>query len=101
MQALCRRLIEQAKAGTWVAAKLLLACVLGRPAAAVDPDTLDLHEWRLFQPGPARPDEVVGVLDGLPPAMTCELLRHVTPCVATALNGDGLEQLTSAATLLT
>jgi hypothetical protein len=46
LRAVARKLVEQARDGDTAAAKLLLAYVLGRPAAVVDPDTLDREEWR-------------------------------------------------------
>jgi hypothetical protein len=43
------------KDGNVAAAKLLLSYALGKPAEAVDPDTLDLQEWENYrrQPDPA------------------------------------------------
>src|SRR5262249_8322838 len=45
VRAVAHKLVEQAKAGDAAAAKLLLAYVVGRPAAPVNPDTLDMEEW--------------------------------------------------------
>ena len=42
-------LIDKAVRGDLTAAKLVLAYGLGKPAAAVDPDRLDLHEGQLYQ----------------------------------------------------
>jgi len=91
-----RRLVDQAKAGNLVAAKLLLAYTVGRPTDAVDPDTLDLQEWQLYQKGPARPEEVAGILERMPVGMTCELVRHLLPCLGSTLGQQLLEQLNRA-----
>ena len=45
MKAIADRLIEQAKAGNVVAAKLVLQYTIGKPAPAVQPDKLDAEEW--------------------------------------------------------
>jgi hypothetical protein len=58
MRELGEKLLAAALAGDWQAAKLLLPFVLGRPADAVDPDTLDLDEWRLRQDCPRLGDVV-------------------------------------------
>jgi hypothetical protein len=97
MHNLGRRLLDQVKAGNLVAAKLLLAYTIGRPTDAVDPDTLDLNEWMLYQKGPARPEEVAGILDRMPLEMTCELVRLLLPCVGTTLGQELLEQLNGTA----
>jgi hypothetical protein len=55
VEAVAGELIRQAKEGNLAAAKLLLSYTLGKPAQAVDPDTLDLQEWENYrrQPDPA------------------------------------------------
>jgi hypothetical protein len=56
LDAIARTLAQQAKDGNVAAARLLLSYALGKPAAAVDPDTLDLQEWEIYRrqpdPGP-------------------------------------------------
>src|SRR5262249_39669896 len=41
------KLVELARGGDLAAARLLLTYLVGQPAEAVDPDRLDLEEWRL------------------------------------------------------
>jgi hypothetical protein len=55
VEAVADELIRQAKEGDLAAAKLLLSYTLGKPAPAVDPDTLDWQEWENYrrQPDPA------------------------------------------------
>jgi hypothetical protein len=55
MKALGEKLYAQAVRGDWQAAKLFLLVVIGRPANAVDPDTLDREEWLLCQEWPEKP----------------------------------------------
>ena len=45
MKAIADKLIEQAKAGNVVAAKLVLQYTIGKPAPSVQPDKLDAEEW--------------------------------------------------------
>jgi hypothetical protein len=49
IEAVARELLRQAKEGNVAAAKLLLSYTLGKPPAAVDPDTLDAQEWENYQ----------------------------------------------------
>jgi hypothetical protein len=56
VRCLAERLYERALGGDTAAAKLLLAYALGRPAPPVDPDRLDLDEWRLRQECPHSAD---------------------------------------------
>jgi hypothetical protein len=46
MRELGEKLFAAALAGDWQAAKLLLPFVIGRPADAVNPDALDMEEWK-------------------------------------------------------
>src|SRR5919109_2559853 len=49
LRAVCRALLERAKAGDVAAAKLALSYLMGKPERAVDPDTLDEQEWHLWR----------------------------------------------------
>jgi len=55
MKALGEKLYAEAVGGDWQAAKLFLLFVIGRPAVAVDPDTLDRDEWLQCQEWPEKP----------------------------------------------
>ena len=52
IEAIAKRLVEQAKAGDVAAARLLLSYAIGQPTEAVDPDTLDQQEWAIFRQVP-------------------------------------------------
>src|SRR5205823_145322 len=64
VEAVAQEVLRQAKEGNLAAARLLLSYALGKPAAAVDPDTLDLHEFGLYRARPAPPPPAAGA----PPA---------------------------------
>jgi hypothetical protein len=82
MEEVARALVRQAKEGNLAAAKLLLSYTLGKPAAPVDPDTLDQQEWELYRrlPDPAPEMAAAPQRVGLPLAL--KYLRAVLPAVA-------------------
>ena len=51
MEHVACELVVQAKMGNLAAIKLLLQYVVGKPAATVDPDTLDMKEFELYRQG--------------------------------------------------
>jgi hypothetical protein len=67
-----------------VAVKLLLLYVIGRPAEAVDPDTLDVQEWHLFQQSQASAEQVQAALGGLPLELACPVVRATRGPIADA-----------------
>ncbi len=79
LRAIAQKLVMQAKDGDAAAAKLLLLYAIGKPAKAVDPDRLDLEEWRLLQDFPTRAEAVRAVLDSQHPAPLAELLLSMLP----------------------
>jgi hypothetical protein len=75
------QLLAQAKSGDLAAVKLLFVYAIGRPTEAVDPDTLDLEEWQLFQRTPAPVEDVRKVVNGLSSHLACILLRGIVPAM--------------------
>jgi hypothetical protein len=73
LQAVLRKLVEQARAGNLAAARLLIAHVIGRPAEAVDPDRLALEEWWLFQQYPGWAEVLGEQPDKVNPELACAL----------------------------
>jgi hypothetical protein len=75
------QLMVKAKFGDLAAIKLLFQYVLGKPAATVDPDALDVQEVELFRRAPVH-GEVNDVLTARMPAeLAAGLLRQVVPYV--------------------
>src|SRR5260370_36752858 len=76
MEHVACELVVQAKMGNLAAIKLLFQYVLGKPAATVDPDTLDLQEMDLFQRGPS-PQQLSELMGGhrQQPSEFIELVR--------------------------
>ena len=72
--AVARKLYEQAQAGDVPAAKVLLTFVLGRPAEAADPDTLDQREFRALAGAPSLREMCVAQ-GRYAPAFAVEVLR--------------------------
>jgi hypothetical protein len=78
LRAIIGKLLERAKAGDVAAAKLLLAYVLGKPAPAVNPDTLDWEELAQRLRCPPLTEVLQKILGHLRPDMLVELDRVMT-----------------------
>lgn len=79
VRAVIRKLVDLAKAGNPAAAKLLLAYVIGRPTEAVNPDRLDLDEFRLLEDCPTPAKVLRVLLGGLKPGPVVDLVHgHLT-----------------------
>ncbi len=88
-------MLRRAKEGNVAAAKLLLSYTLGKPAAPVDPDTLDQQEWEGYQRVPDPGPEAAAMIGRMPLEVACEMARVVRPGMATAWMGmisDGIHQ---------
>jgi hypothetical protein len=84
MQAVAGQLVTQAKLGHLAAIKLLLAYVLGKPAEPVNPDTLDVQEWQLYQQTPVTSEALSTVLESMHADLACTIARAALPEVAQA-----------------
>jgi hypothetical protein len=84
MQAVAGQLATQAKLGHLAAIKLLLAYVLGKPAEPVNPDTLDVQEWQLYQQTPVTSEAMSTVLESMHADLACTIARAALPEVAQA-----------------
>jgi hypothetical protein len=74
-----RSLYLAARNGDWVAAKLLLSYVIGKPAPPPDPDTLEEHEWKVFKALPVNGEDVSALLGGLQAKLANQLARDALP----------------------
>jgi hypothetical protein len=74
-----QQLLTLAKSGDLAAMKLLFAYVIGRPAPAVDPDTLDQQEWAHYQGVPTTPQDLQRIMHSLPAGLACTLMRSILP----------------------
>jgi hypothetical protein len=74
MKELGEKLYAAAAGGDWQAAKLFLLYVVGRPADAVNPDTLDLDEFQRLASAPSKSRVLLELVDSLPPGPAAELL---------------------------
>ncbi len=89
-------LLRQAKEGNVAAARLLLSYALGRPGPAVDPDTLDLHEWELIRRAPDPSPEMMAAPNRIALPVGLTYLRAALPPIADAQYGmirDGLRKM--------
>jgi hypothetical protein len=74
---LVRRLHTQALSGDVSAAALLLRYALGRPQEPIDPDTLDLDEWKKLAAMPAYSEVAHVSMDGVVPALAIESISKL------------------------
>jgi len=79
VEAVTRKLVEQAKAGDVAAARIVLAYVVGQPTDAADPDTLDAQEWQIFRQLPVTAVEVERTITGVPLDFACKIVRALVP----------------------
>jgi hypothetical protein len=93
IRSIAHRLLLQAQSGDLAAVKLLFVYALGKPAEVVDPDTLDVKEWQMYQHSLVRPEEMTGLLQRLPPEMVVVLARVVLPCLGQTFRQQFLQQL--------
>lgn len=75
---IAEELLLQAKAGNLAAVKLLFSYVLGKPAEAVSPDSVELDEWRLRQQAPTAAEVQEAVCERRSPALVNTVTRAVT-----------------------
>jgi hypothetical protein len=87
MEVVARRLVAQAVEGDIAAARLLLSYTLGKPADAVDPDTLDQQEWQLYRQRPVNGQDLLAILSNLPVDLACTILRAALPGVSRGMAG--------------
>ena len=70
-----------ARSGDLVAMKLLFLYVLGKPVETVNPDTLDVEEWRqCYQPLEQIMKQVPATMATLPAEVACGMVAHIQPC---------------------
>jgi hypothetical protein len=74
-----RSLYLAARNGDWVAAKLLLSYVIGKPAPPADPDTLEEHEWGVFKALPVSPPDLQAVMGGMQAKLANRMVREALP----------------------
>jgi hypothetical protein len=80
MEALAFVLYEKASRGDLGAMKFIFQYVMGKPPEAVDPDRLDIDEWRKMQERARPAEENSGVIKSFPVEKMCELARIAWPC---------------------
>jgi hypothetical protein len=90
MEAVTQQLVRQAKEGNVAAAKLLLSYTLGKPAAPVDPDTLDQQEWEIYRRAPDPGPDLAALPGRMPLSLACDMARAMLP----ALDRDWSRQFT-------
>src|SRR5262245_36595281 len=89
IRAVAARLLEQAKEGDVPSARLLLSYTLGKPAAAPDPDSLDVQEWELLRQSVAPTGEMLSpLLRQVPVSTTCLVHAAAQPALHDSMVGQ-------------
>jgi hypothetical protein len=76
LRELGEQLYRAARAGDWAAAKLFLAYCVGKPAEGVDPDAVDLDEWRRAAASPTASEVAAAMIENVSPADALDLARR-------------------------
>jgi hypothetical protein len=86
MEQLADDLRIQAKLGNMAAIKLLFLYMLGKPTQPVNPDTLDIEEWKqLFQPIPQIMKEMPKAMMSVPVETASRMVQAMQPCMEKAV----------------
>jgi hypothetical protein len=99
LAALMRKLVQQALAGDVASARLVLLYAVGRPAEAVDPDTLDQQEYAQYEQQLGAVQTGARVVSSPEVGMLCELARATRPHIKVDFLRQfqqGLEEMAAA-----
>ncbi len=94
--AIVDRLVELALGGNVAAARLALSYSVGKPAPAVDPDTLDQQEWKVCRTSSISSDEMADAM-GVPLAFATPVVRDTRSSIARSLSSQLGERLAEMA----
>src|SRR5262245_52754947 len=79
MEDIARKLRQMALEGDKGAARLLYSYTVGKPAPTVEPDRLDIDEFRIYQEEAASQQQLLAPINSVPVALACQLLRAILP----------------------
>ncbi len=88
IQAIVRQLIHKACEGDVAAARLVLAYAVGKPDRAVDPDTVEVHEFQLWQQSAIANQDLSSVLGRMQADLANEICRNAVPSVQETTAGN-------------
>lgn len=81
LQVIVRKVIQMAGEGDVAVARLVLAYAVGKPDKAVDPDTLDVQEFQLWQQSAVASQQLSGVLNQVQAPLANTILRTTLPAI--------------------
>ncbi len=88
-----KALKQRAREGDTAAAKLVLTYCIGRPAAAVDPDSLDVQEVKHYQEQAVDPTMMQTLIRRVPADLACVLLEVGIEAARRTMTGHLDEQM--------
>jgi hypothetical protein len=81
VRAIMAALVGQAKGGDVAAARVVLQYAVGKPAAAVEPDRVEIEEWRLREQGAVSYDSFMTTFGQTTAAMANNLVGTMQPAL--------------------
>jgi hypothetical protein len=81
IHAMVRQLIQKAREGDVSAIRLALAYGIGKPAKTVDPDTLDVQEFKLWQQNAVPKEDFQGILGQAQATLANIIVRAALPAI--------------------
>jgi len=82
VQAVMRKMLTMAAAGSIPAMRLVMQYVIGKPSSAPNPDRLDLDEWNVHKETAAMTEDVPNVVKSLEPVACLDMARNVRPIMS-------------------
>jgi len=96
LRAILGKMVEAAKEGDVAAARLVLAYGVGKPAPAVDPDTLDIQEWQQWQQLPVLPEVLQALMGPLQVPIANFIARTLSPISQVSFGKEIASQIEAA-----
>jgi len=93
LRAIIGKMVEAAKQGDVAAARLVLAYGVGKPAPAVDPDTLEIQEWALWQKMPVLQPMLMDLMGPLQVPLANIIARIMVPLCQASFGKQMAEQI--------
>ena len=97
MRIIAQNLLRGAQGGHLPSTKLLLAYLLGKPAATPNPDQLDQEEWQLFKNTAGMFREMPKLLTEPDPGLPLDILRNSRSAMADELGSRTFRMLVNPA----
>jgi len=82
VQAVMRKMLTLAAAGSIPAMRLVMQYVIGKPTSAPNPDRVDADEWNIHKETAAMTEDMPNVVKSLEPEACLDMARNVRPIMS-------------------